>query len=94
MKYKQPTNNTEFLTQIMNFSKQGAMMQMFIMEAIRYYSEAVKENPIDDNGFINPEAWSRCANEFLEQLDAFHNRSHTPEETLVEEPEVVTVQHP
>ena len=69
MKHK---TNIELVTEMMSYSKQGVLMQAFIIEAIAKYAESVKENPLPDNGFISPHAWDACASE---ALDAINNRN-------------------
>ena len=68
---KQKTN-IQLVTHMMTYSKQGVLMQAFIIEAIAKYAESVKENPLPDNGFISPHAWDACASE---ALDAINNRN-------------------
>jgi len=68
---KQKTN-TQLVNHMMTYSKQGVLMQAFIIEAIAKYAESVKANPLPDNGFISPHAWDACASE---ALDAINNRN-------------------
>jgi len=56
---------------IINSLMQGdPLMQAFIITAMERYAEAVIANPIPDTGFINSEAWTACAKEVKETLDA------------------------
>jgi len=68
---KQKTN-IQLVTHMMTYSKQGALMQAFIIEAIANYAESVKANPLPDNSFVSPHAWNACASE---ALDAINNRN-------------------
>jgi hypothetical protein len=68
---KQKTN-TQLVNSLMTYSRQGVLMQAFIIEAIAKYAESVLKTPLPDNGFINPHAWTACANE---ALDTINNRN-------------------
>lgn len=66
-------NNTEFVTNIMERSQCGALIQPFVLEALWHYSRHVVNNPIkDSNGLINWEVWTRCAEEILTKLEERH----------------------
>jgi hypothetical protein len=69
MKHK---TNIDLVKHLMTFSKQGVLMQAFIIEAIVKYAEAVKANPLPDTGFISAAAWDACAKE---AFDAINNRN-------------------
>lgn len=75
MKKKHKTN-IQLVTELMNNSAQGVLMQAFIIEAIANYAERVKEassNPSWASGsFISAESWGKCATEALESIN---NRS-------------------
>jgi hypothetical protein len=63
MKFKLQSN-TEFVTDLMNSSKHGVFVQVFVIEAIRYYSEQVsKSKPILDSteSVISPKFWHAIA---------------------------------
>jgi len=67
-----PETNIEFVTRLMDFSQQGALMQMFIITAIEKYGaiiEAADESEWNTD-FINFGAWQRCAIEARENLEA------------------------
>ena len=69
---KQKTN-TQLVTHMMTYSKQGVLMQAFIIEAIAKYAEQTKVSPAWANeGFISEAAWRACADEAME---AINNRS-------------------
>jgi len=69
MKHRE--TNIEFITRIMDFSKNGAMMQMFIIEAIANYSEGIKDADLSswEGDFICPHSWRACSAEILEELE-------------------------
>lgn len=72
-----PETNEEFLARLMQWSDNGPLMQGFIMEALRIYSEQVITMPDDqrasmDRGFIAYSAWESYAKEVLaEQAKKF-----------------------
>lgn len=62
--------NVEFVKELMEFSETGALMQVFIIEAIRFYAENTLEWKGEwKNGFISQEAWNRCATLVIEALE-------------------------
>jgi hypothetical protein len=72
MKTKHITN-AQLIGDLMSFSKQGVLMQVFIIEAIAKYAEQTKVSPAWANeGFISEASWRKCADEALE---AINNRS-------------------
>lgn len=71
---KKPRNksNIEVVVNAMNFSRQGAMMQGFIMNALeRYCQEVIQQDTQPENwpSFITWEAWRACAVELNETLN-------------------------
>ena len=66
--------NAQLIGDLMSFSKQGVLMQAFVIEAIHAYSKQTKVAPpwSTDNTFISEAAWRACADE---ALDAINNRS-------------------
>ncbi|USM11453.1 hypothetical protein vBCbaSRXM_8 [Citromicrobium phage vB_CbaS-RXM] len=65
--------NEEFIQHLMNYSDSGALMQGYLMEALRIYSEQVlRMSDTDrarmDEGLIPYAAWERCATEALAKL--------------------------
>lgn len=58
-------NNEEFLRFLMTSSPFGAMTQVFIIEAIRYYSEKVASQPAPSD-----ELWHDVATDIKARLDA------------------------
>lgn len=64
-------NNEEFIAHLMTVSPYGAMCQIFIIEAIRYYSERVSSQDIpadDPDALINPKAWHATAEDISRQM--------------------------
>lgn len=68
-----PTN-VEFLTELMEYSNYGPLMQGFVMEALRTYAQAVvqRQDELPTDGFVSPAAWAGCASELLEKLEAHY----------------------
>jgi hydroxymethylpyrimidine/phosphomethylpyrimidine kinase len=66
--------NVQLINDLMTHSKQGVLMQAFIIEAIAKYAEQTKVAPpwSTDNTFISEASWRACADEALE---AINNRS-------------------
>lgn len=64
--------NAKLVSNLM--SNPNALMQVFVIEAIRTYSEQTKIAPpwSTDNTFISEAAWRACADEALEVIN---NRS-------------------
>ncbi|MBT2325509.1 hypothetical protein J7E62_24555 [Variovorax paradoxus] len=62
--------NTEFVTDAMEFSRRGALIQAFVMEAIlRYAKRVAAGKPEDfDNPMISGEAWHDCGVELVEKF--------------------------
>jgi hypothetical protein len=68
---KKRLSNIEFLTQIMEYSDHGALMQAMVMEGVAKYAEIVAVSKPEDypsTSMINPEAWISCAKELKEKL--------------------------
>lgn len=57
----------------MTFSTSGPMIQLYVLEALRIYSEQIIESDYgktdDGKSMINPVAWRRCAVEVLERIN-------------------------
>lgn len=64
-------NNTQFITELMDFSELGGIMHAFVLECLRVYAKEVisRQNEIPDNGLMSRELWVACANECLEKLE-------------------------
>jgi hypothetical protein len=69
-----PTN-VEFITELMEFSDSGPMMQAYVLEALRLYSDSVVQNQdqIPENGFVSRRVWVGCAEEVLKRLGERNN---------------------
>jgi hypothetical protein len=68
----QRLTNLEFIEKLMSFSPYGAMVQVFVIEALRSYSAEVvaKPPPKDDPGaFFSMEAWYGIAKDVKRQID-------------------------
>ena len=74
MKKTKHQTNAQLINGLMSYSKQGVLMQAFLIEAIAKYSEQTKVSPpwSTDNTFISEASWRACADEALE---AINNRS-------------------
>ena len=60
------TNNRQFINNMMTVSIHGPMMEVFIIEAIRYYSEQILKTPEpsdETDKVINPKLWWKTAEE-------------------------------
>jgi hypothetical protein len=68
-----PTN-VEVITEIMEFSRYGALAQMFVMDALSKQARAVADAPpeaFEGDGWklVNPQAWRGVAREIAGKLD-------------------------
>ena len=64
--------NEEFISELMNFSPYGRLTQVFVIEAIRYYSELVGNTPkpfAPGNHIISQIAWWEIANFVNDQVN-------------------------
>jgi hypothetical protein len=60
--------NTQLVGKLM--SNPNAMMQAFVIEAIRHYSEQTKDAPDwAEQGFISQDSWRECARQALETIN-------------------------
>ncbi|KVH79418.1 hypothetical protein WJ42_06060 [Burkholderia cepacia] len=69
--------NLECLTEIMTFSRYGALAQAFVMDALSQYAERVATTPPDQlqvNPMISARAWQGVALEIHTKLDAHFSR--------------------
>lgn len=64
------TTNLEFVVELMEFSNNGPMIQAYVLEALRLYSDSVVQNQdqIPEDGFISRRLWVACAEEVLAKL--------------------------
>jgi hypothetical protein len=75
-----PTNNTELLVSLMEFSPYGAMCQMFIIDALQKHAEAAAQaDPAEItrkcNGMLNGDAWVATAKDIRDRMAAFYARA-------------------
>ena len=63
--------NEELTARLMRFAKSGALMQLFILTSIQKYADqCVKAGAATfDSGLLSGDAWIRCAQEALANLD-------------------------
>lgn len=64
--------NVQIVNEIMNYSMYGALSQIFVMDALAKFSEAViASDPADypANSMISAEAWIGVAKEIKEKLE-------------------------
>jgi len=66
--------NVQRIKHIMEYSKHGALMQAFVIDAlIKYSAEVVKNEKLlkesMKDSFVTPEAWVGCAKELNEYLN-------------------------
>jgi hypothetical protein len=83
--------NDEFLQRMMSFSPYGALVQAFVLEAIRNYSQAISDAgatpPPEYRSFIAWENWHGVGVDVLRQLNA-RFESNFPDVTLLDLPDV------
>lgn len=72
--------NEDFVRYLINYSKSGQLSQVFVIEAIRFYSQLIvdngepKDNPLS---LFNPIAWYRTAKEINESWNEFYGKSNS-----------------
>ena len=66
-------SNTEFLTEVMDFSRTGPVMQLFILDTLNKHAKVIADMPpaelqkaFGENSFINSADWQAAAKEFLQ----------------------------
>lgn len=66
--------NTEFITRLMDFSSKGALMHIFVMQALEQFAHSVVEVGKEElceamkDHIISGEAWYETAEEVLAQI--------------------------
>ena len=72
MSDKSRLNNIKFVEQLMSVSPYGGLVQAFVIEALRSYSEHVASAEVDynPNALIDPETWKKIAEDVLKQIKA------------------------
>lgn len=66
-----PSTNVEFVTELMEFSAHGALIQAFVMQALEQYAmrvAAMKPEALD-TPMVSGHAWHGCALEVLRKLE-------------------------
>jgi hypothetical protein len=64
-------SNSQFVVELMENSPSGIVAEVFVIEAIRFYSDIISKSSIentDKTPVINPRAWKEVAEEFKEKL--------------------------
>lgn len=69
MSEKMRPTNMQTVRDIMSYSDYGPLIQAFVMEGLRSYSELILETDLPENGFIAPDLWKGCAKEVLDKLN-------------------------
>jgi hypothetical protein len=70
---KKRLSNVEFVTELMTYSRRGALVQLFVMAALETYADAVlatDESRLAVNQLISASAWKDIAAEFKEKFEA------------------------
>lgn len=59
------TTNVEFVTELMEFSNNGPLIQVFVLQALDVYAKTVieRQDELSDNGLISRKVWVACAEE-------------------------------
>ncbi|WP_121495467.1 hypothetical protein [Pseudomonas aeruginosa] len=63
-------SNLEVVTQLMEYSRSGPLMQVMILQALDQFSSGVLASPKGSlrNGIVSEEAWRACAKEIQQTL--------------------------
>jgi hypothetical protein len=66
-----PKTNVQFVTDLMEFSRYGALAQIFVIDALDKWSKKISEcDPAQvDNAMINGEAWVGVAKEIQQKIE-------------------------
>jgi hypothetical protein len=70
--------NVQFIKHIMEYSKHGALMQAFVLDAIANRADVIaasKPEDFPEHGMVAPEAWISCAKELKAAIEANYNYS-------------------
>lgn len=77
---KQKTN-VQIVKDIMEYSNHGALVQMFVIDALTKWSKMVADKPIEElreqfgeNAFISADAWQGVAKEVQAKLNAAYGK--------------------
>ena len=65
-----PSTNVEFVTELMEFSAHGALIQAFVMQALEQYAQRVAAMDPEalDTPMVSGHAWHGCAVEVRDKL--------------------------
>lgn len=65
-----PATNVEFVTELMEFSAHGALIQAFVMQALEQYAKRVAAMTPEalDMPMVSGQAWHGCAVEVRDKL--------------------------
>lgn len=68
---KKPQTNVEFVTKLMEFSKYGALAQLFVIDALDKWSKKISEcDPAQvDTALISGAAWVGVAKEIQQKIE-------------------------
>ncbi len=69
-----PQTNTEFVTDLMDFSNCGPLMHIFVITALQRFADYVVSQPPLENHNIDGNAWKACAQEALGKLEAKYGK--------------------
>ena len=64
--------NVEFVTELMTSSKHGALVEVFVLEALRSYADSVAASKFEEYpsmGLISPQVWIDCGKDVKQMLD-------------------------
>jgi len=73
---KRIRDNEALVVDLMNYSPFGALGQVFVVEAIRKWSDLVAASTAKDdtNALVSMETWIAVAKDVKERCDHFYNR--------------------
>ncbi|MCY1228384.1 hypothetical protein D9M72_406950 [compost metagenome] len=65
-----PSTNVEFVTELMEYSAHGALIQAFVMQALEQYAQRVAAMDPEalDTPMVSGHAWHGCAVEVRDKL--------------------------
>ena len=65
------TTNVEFITELMEFSRNGPIVQVFILQALEIYAKTVieRQEEVRGDGFISRQLWVACAEEIVKKIE-------------------------
>jgi len=71
-----PQTNEQLIHNLINYSKHGHLMQVFMIEAMAKYAELTCSSPAGymEDHMVSEQAWRGCAEEYLRKLAAQQGR--------------------